>query len=101
MVLLESARLMRPWSAVSIAMMSAVVMMVTAMPRWMASRWMVEVASAMRMSEGGGGGGAEGALVLAGGVDELGDECEERAGEEFVGAGVGAVVGVVGVGGAQ
>ena len=82
-------------------MMSAVVVMVAAMPRWMASRWMVEVASAMRTTRLAAAMVRSGALVLAGGVDELGDEREERAGEEFVGAGVGAVVGVVGVGVAE
>ena len=73
--------------------------MVTAMPRSMASRWTIEVAIDDEGGEAGDGRRAHGACGIGAAVAmSCGDEGEERAGEEFVGAGVGAVVGAVGVG---
>ena len=74
------------------------VVRVMAMPRTMASGVDGGGGEEDHDAERGDGGGADRALVALGDGDEGGDERQERAGEELVGAGVGAVVGAVGVG---
>ena len=68
------------------------------MPRSMASRCTSDDAITMSNAMEATVGDAHGAPVARDRGHEGGNEGEERAGEEFVGAGVGAVVGAVGVG---